>query len=93
MGVRERVLFCSCLLSINKSNMHKRDNKKDHKSELVQSDLPFSRYREKCAEKGHSSGVYGKQTQIKCLIKALIFDTCKNNTLIYSQVRFFIDET
>ena len=30
-------------------------------------------------------GVYGPYTQVKCLVKALIFLTCKQNIIIYSQ--------
>ena len=35
-------------------------------------------------------GVYGPHTQIKWLLKALIFHTCKKNILIYSQMRFLL---
>ena len=33
-------------------------------------------------------GVYGPHTQVKCLLKAFISGTCKNNIMIYSQMRF-----
>ena len=33
-------------------------------------------------------GVYGLHTQVKHLFKALIFLTCKQNIIIYSQMRF-----
>ena len=33
-------------------------------------------------------GIYGPQTQVKHLLKALIFLTCKQNLIIYSQMRF-----
>ena len=33
-------------------------------------------------------GVYGPYTQVKRLFKALIFLTCKQNIIIYSQMRF-----
>ena len=33
-------------------------------------------------------GVYGPHTQVKRLFKALIFLTCKQNIIIYSQMRF-----
>ena len=33
-------------------------------------------------------GVYGPHTQVKCLHKAIIFGTCKNNIIIYSQMGF-----
>ena len=32
-------------------------------------------------------GVYGPHTKVKCLLKALIFGTCKKN-ITYSQMRF-----
>ena len=32
--------------------------------------------------------VYGPHTQVKCLFKALIFLTCKENIMIYSHMRF-----
>ena len=31
---------------------------------------------------------YGPHTQVKCLLKALIFGTCKKNIIIYSQIKF-----
>ena len=33
-------------------------------------------------------GVYGPHTQVKCVFKALISDTCEKNTITYSQMRF-----
>ena len=33
-------------------------------------------------------GIYGPQTQVKYLFKALIFGICKKNILIYSWIRF-----
>ena len=33
-------------------------------------------------------GIYGPHTQVKCLLKALIFGTYKNNILISSQIGF-----
>ena len=33
-------------------------------------------------------GVYGPHTQVKLLFKALIFLTCEQNIIIYSQMRF-----
>ena len=33
-------------------------------------------------------GVYGPHTQVKCLLKAFKFDTCKKNIIIYSQMGF-----
>ena len=33
-------------------------------------------------------GVYGAQTQIKCLLKAFVFGTRKMNIVIDSQMRF-----
>ena len=33
-------------------------------------------------------GVYGPHTQVKCLLKAFIFGTCKKNIIIYSQMGF-----
>ena len=33
-------------------------------------------------------GVYGPHTQIKCLLKAFNFGTCKKNIIIYSQMGF-----
>ena len=33
-------------------------------------------------------GVYGPHTQVKRLFKALIFLTCKQNIIVYSQMRF-----
>ena len=32
--------------------------------------------------------VYGPHTQVKCLLKAMIFGTCKNSKIMYSQMRF-----
>ena len=32
--------------------------------------------------------IYGRHTQVKYLLKALMFSTCKKNIIIYSQVRF-----
>ena len=37
-------------------------------------------------------GVCGPHTQVKCLLKAFIFGTCKKNIIIYSQMRFNLDE-
>ena len=33
-------------------------------------------------------GVKGPHTQVKCLLEALIFGTCKKNIIMYSQMRF-----
>ena len=33
-------------------------------------------------------GVYGPHTQVKRLLEALIFGTCKKNIIMYSQMRF-----
>ena len=33
-------------------------------------------------------GVYGPHTQVKCLLKAFISGTSKNDIIIYSQMRF-----
>ena len=33
-------------------------------------------------------GIYGPHTQVKHLFKVLVFLTCKQNIIIYSQMRF-----
>ena len=44
-------------------------------------------------EKGSFGGsVIGPHTQLKCLLKALIFGTCEKNILLYPQMRYHIDE-
>ena len=43
---------------------------------------------EKCLKMVTRVGIYGPHTQVKCLLKALIFSTYKNNILISSQIRF-----
>ena len=43
---------------------------------------------EKCLKMVTRVGIYGPHTQVKCLLKALIFGTYKNNVLISSQIGF-----
>ena len=43
---------------------------------------------EKCLNMITRVGIYGPHTQVKCLVKALIFGTYKNNILISSQIGF-----
>ena len=42
----------------------------------------------KMSKKVTRVGVYAPHTQVKCLLKALIFGTCKKNIIIYCQMRF-----
>ena len=37
-------------------------------------------------------GVNGPHTQFKCLLEALIFGTCKKNIIMYSQMRFQLNQ-
>ena len=43
---------------------------------------------EKCLKMVTRVGIYGPHTQVKCLLKALIFGTYINNILISSQIGF-----
>ena len=37
--------------------------------------------------------VYGPHTQVKCLLKALIFGTCRKDIIMYSQMGFQLDQS
>ena len=43
---------------------------------------------EKMSKKVTWVSVYGPHTQVKCLLKALVFSTCKKNIIMYSQMGF-----
>ena len=43
---------------------------------------------EKCLKRVTRVGIYGPQTQVKCLLKALIFGTCKKDIIMHSQMGF-----
>ena len=37
--------------------------------------------------------VYGPHTQVKCLLKALIFGTCRNDIIMHSQMGFQLHQS
>ena len=38
-------------------------------------------------------GVYGPHTQVKCLLKALIFGTCRKDIIMHSQMGFQLHQS
>ena len=39
------------------------------------------------------ASVYGPHTQVKCLLKALIFGTCEKDIIIHSQMGFQLNQS
>ena len=48
---------------------------------------------EKNVKKGHLGDVYDPHTQVKCLLKALIFGTCRKDIIMHSQMGFQLHQS
>ena len=48
---------------------------------------------EKKVKKGTRASVYGPHTQVKCLLKTLIFGTCRKDIIMHSQMGFQLNQS